>query len=810
MREVGWRWLRVLAVAAIGLGLCAVGVGGATASSTTVHGAVRGTMASGMARGVPHAIVTGHARFEVLTPTLIRLEYAAHGRFENRPTMVATDRHPIASYVSSRRHGVLRILTSKLALRYRLGSGTFGRHNLSVVSRHGHWTARPRWGSAGGGRGNLGGWVRALDDQTGPVPLHPGLLSRSGWHLLDDTDDAIATTSALGFTPRPSQSGYQDGYLFGYGRHYRTALRDLRRLTGPAPLLPRKAFGVWFSRYFAYRASDYPRLLARFRKRHVPVDTLSVDTDWKRQANPLSNVLAGQVLGKTRAYAWNGWEWNRTLFPDPKAFLSWAHRRGLEVALNIHPSIDSTDPKYVDTVGKTGPLTVDQTCTVEQIDPAGQCYVFDLTKPRQLAAYFGLHAPIKAQGADEWWFDWCCDATTADAPGLTPDTYLNMQYTKHIDHHGDRWLVLSRIGSSYQGGDSAAGPGPGIYAEHRWAIHFTGDTCATWRMLAFEARLTADEGNLGIPYVSHDIGSFNGAPAKGKCSAFAAATRAPVAPTMYARWVQFGAFQPIERLHSNHGYRLPWNYPKAADRAAAAALRLRESLVPYLYTAARETHDTGLPIVRNLYLSWPHRRAAYRHPSEYTVGDDILVRPVTRGGNPARARVWFPPGRWVDYFTGRTYTGPMSRTLSVPLKRMPVFVRAGAVLPTQPYAPYTRVASPRHLVLTVYPGGDGTGRLYDDRGTGFGYRHGRFTWTVLRHSVNRSSDVLRIGAARGHYVGAPRRRSWTVRFVGIARPSQVMVAGHPARFGYNARARRLTVRVSRRSTARPTEVVVMR
>src|SRR5581483_115241 len=158
-----------------------------------------------------------------------------------------------------------------------------------------------------------------------------------------------------------------------------------------------------------------------------------------------------------------------------------------------------------------------------------------------------------------WWLDWCCDATTADAPGLTPDTYLHRQYTKHIDHHGDRWLVLSRIGASYQGGDSAAGPGPGIYAEHRWAIHFTGDTCATWRMLGFEARLTADEGNLGIPYVSHDIGSFNGAPAKGQCSAFAAAKHAPDAPTMYARWVQFGALQPIERLHSNHGYRLPWN-----------------------------------------------------------------------------------------------------------------------------------------------------------------------------------------------------------------------------------------------------------
>jgi alpha-glucosidase (family GH31 glycosyl hydrolase) len=279
---------------------------------------------------------------------------------------------------------------------------------------------------------------------------------------------------------------------------------------------------------------------------------------------------------------------------------------------------------------------------------------------------------------------------------------------------------------------------------------------------------------------------------------------------MYARWVQFGALQPIERLHSNHGHRLPWNYPKPADRAAAAALRLRESLVPYLYTAARESHDTGLPITRNLYLTWPHQRAAYRHPAEYTLGDDLLVRPVTSGGSPARTRVWFPPGRWVDYFTGRAYSGPGSRTMSVPLKRMPLFVRAGAVLPTQPYAPYTRVGSPRQLVLTVYPGGDGTGGLYDDRGTGFGYRHGRFSWTVLRHSVSQSKDVLRIGAARGHYASEPSRRSWTVRFVGVARPLRVMFAGRPARSSYDARSRTLTVRVARRSTGRPSKVVVMR
>jgi hypothetical protein len=792
------RAVRLAAVGVVGAGLTAVAVDGSAAHGIVTRGQV------------PHAIVAGDARFEVLTPTLIRLEHASDGRFEDRPTTVAIDRHPVAAYTTSRRHGVLTIRTAALVLRYRLGSGKFTPRNLTVASRRGRWRAHPRWGTSGGGPRNLGGWVRALDNETGPVPLHPGLLSRSGWHLLDDSADAIATRSRLGFAPRATSTGYQDGYLFGYGRHYRAALRDLKTLTGPPPLLPRKAFGVWFSRYFAYRASDYPRLIAHFRRQHVPLDTLSVDTDWKQQLSPLSNVLAGQVLGKTRAYAWNAWEWNHKLFPHPRRFLAWAHRHGLQVALNIHPSIDSTDPKYDQTVARTGPLDVDPSCSIDQIDPAGQCDVFDLTQPNQLAAYFALHRPIQSAGVDEWWLDWCCDATTADARGITPDTWFNMQYTKRIQHHGDRWLVLSRVGASHEGGDSAAGPGPGIFAEHRWAIHFTGDTCATWRMLRFEARVTAEEGNVGLPYVSHDIGSFNGTPQNSKCSPFAAKTRAPVSPDIYARWVQFGAMQPIERLHSNHGHRLPWQYPEPAHQAAAIALRLRESLVPYLYTAAREAYDTGIPIARDLALQWPHRKAAYRHHSEYLLGDDLLTRPVTHAGNPAPVRMWFPPGEWVDYFTGRTYAGPSTRRLSMPLRRMPLFARASALVPTQRTVATAPTRPQHHLLLTVYPGRRGSGQLYDDRGTGFGYRHGAFARTRLRQHRTGSLDVVRIGRARGRFAGEPRRRRWTVKFVGVRRPAGVTVDGHRVHWSYRASTRTITARLGSTPTRRAVQVAVAR
>src|SRR5436305_2016228 len=172
---------------------------------------------------------------------------------------------------------------------------------------------------------------------------------RDGGDLLDDSQTALLTSGAPGFAARPAHAGaYEDGYFFGYGHNYARGLGDLRRLTGPAPLLPRKAFGVWFSRYYPYSADDYRSLLDQFRANGVPFDTLSVDTDWKRESDPAFAPIASTVAGgsATQPYAWDGWEWNANQFPDPKGFLDWAHGQGVNVALNVHPSINGDDPQF--------------------------------------------------------------------------------------------------------------------------------------------------------------------------------------------------------------------------------------------------------------------------------------------------------------------------------------------------------------------------------------------------------------------------------------------------------------------------------
>ena len=755
----------------------------------------------------------GHARFMVLTPTLVRLEYADDDVFEDGPTQTVLSRDlPAPAFTTSVVDGVRIIRTEQLTLRYVQGSGAFTAQNLAVQVPTG--TAAPDW-VADANPGNLGGWRRSLDNDEAAQTLHNGLLSREGWFLLDDSQTVLLSDAPPGFKARPAHAGsYQDGYFFGYGHDYARALGDLRALTGPAPLLPRKAFGVWFSRYWAYSESELHDLVAQFRDHAVPLDTLSLDTDWKLMHDEQGCVIFDQVAGARPRdpCSWNGWGWNLTLFPDPAAFTGWAHGQGLSLAANIHPSINSQDPAFADTQARTGnTLTPDQSqpgCTLLEADPDGQCYVFDWTRASHLDAYFALHAPIAATGIDFWWLDWCCEGSSATATGLTGDTWINSRYAAEHLARGQRWPAFSRIGASYQQGQDGIGnKGAGAFAEHRYTMHFTGDTCATWEMLAFEAQMTTAEGNIGLPYVTHDIGSFLGPPLQTSGCNGTAGHTSHLPDDFYVRWVQFGTFQPLDRLHSSHGDRLPWDYSGDAAASGAEFLRLRERLVPFLYTLGRTAYDTGLPITRPLYLQWPELDEAYNHPTEYTLGADLLVAQIASPDNPASTRVWLPPGAWTDYFTGEQFTGPLTVTRSSGYFQYPVFLRAGAILPTQPDLPTTALASPAELNLDVWSG-EGSFDLYDDAGSGFGYQGSEFARTHIATSTSPAgcSKVI-IDAALGQFPGALAQRSWNLRLIGVAEPVAVLVDGAPAQSAYDAARRTLSVATGPRPTAAPVSVI---
>ena len=233
--------------------------------------------------------------------------------------------------------------------------------------------------------------------EAGIQPLNTdGLLDTAGWRLLDDTQSALWTANGW-IRARPSSGDVEDGYLFTYGDDYSGALHTLAELTGPAPLLPRNVFGVWYSDYTPYSSSTiehalYPQFVAN----HVPLNTLSLDTDWKAPND------------------WNGWEWNRSLFPSPSSFVDWASSHGIDVTLNIHSSIDDNDPELPQAERVAGHTLASSSCT------NGNCKVWDWSSIPQAESNFALQQSFQRQGISFWWLDWCCDDVSCFVGGGDP------------------------------------------------------------------------------------------------------------------------------------------------------------------------------------------------------------------------------------------------------------------------------------------------------------------------------------------------------------------------------------------------------
>ncbi|WP_432974908.1 TIM-barrel domain-containing protein [Dactylosporangium sp. CA-233914] len=600
----------------------------------------------------------------------------------------------------------------------------------------------------------LGGYRRALDGVNGGALTSPGLLYQDGWSLLDDTASAVFDQKTRGVTPRKTTDGkpYQDGYVFAYGKDYQRGLQDLATLTGPPKLLPRWAYGVWYSEYYNRTAADFQNtIVPRFRAEKVPLDVLVVDTDFKSP-----NL-------------WNGWEIDTAKFPDPAAFFAWAHAQGLYTSVNLHPSILASDPQFARA----------QEIAKGKLKPGGcggggkDCYVFDFGDPDQLNAYLSLHDQIRAAGNDLWWLDWCCDQTRSSLAGVTGDAWINQKYADYTSQSLPRGFAFSRAYGSLQAG-GYSNPVPvatGPWADKRTTLHFTGDTTSNWQTLAFEVAYTPGESvATGMASVSHDIGGHTG----GATSPGSEPGSNKLADDLYARWVQFGTFQPIDRLHSNHGDRLPWQYGAEANKSANKFLNLRENLIPYTYTLAQQSSVTGMPIVRPLYLQYPDQQEAYAQAdAEYLYGPDILVAPVTTPGNSATTTVWFPSGSsWTDYFTGRTYAGGTSAQITTDLSTMPVFVRSGGIVTTRTDNVANDQQNPlTAATVTVTEGNPGSSVLYEDDGNSATPAAGTTT------EISYDRHKVRIDPVHGTFAGQVTQRTWTVRFTNATAPTVVSVNG---------------------------------
>ena len=683
--------------------------------------------------GEPHpdAVVAGdHYRFTVLTSRLIRLEYSESGVFEDRASQLAVNRRfDLPDFRVVDESGHLQIITEHVHLSY--DKRPFSANGLTIAMRGNFSAHRSLWRYSVAGE-TLGGTARTLDDADGAVELEPGILSRDGFAIVDDSETLLITDDGW-FSPR--SAGTEDLYFFGYGRSYRECLSDFYGLAGPTPLLPRFALGNWWSRFYPYSQNEYKTLIERFAAEQIPFSVAVIDMDWH-------HVDIESRFGS----GWTGYTWNTSLFPDPDEFADWLHERGLRLTLNVHPADgvqahEEAYPRMAEALG---------------VDPGTEDPIaFDVTEPAFLAAYFEhLHHPLEDRGVDFWWLDWQ-SGSHSKIRGLDPLWMLNHLHFLDSARDGRRPLTFSRY----------AGPG-----SHRYPVGFSGDTVVSWKSLDFQPYFTASASNIGYGWWSHDIGGHLGG---GRDDDLA------------VRWTQLGVFSPILRLHSSSGTfngKEPWRYGPVAHAAIADSLRLRHALLPYLHTMNHRAASDALPLVQPMYYEHPEEAAAYDVPNQFLFGSELVVCPITTPLHPrlglARVKAWLPPGTWIDFFTGLVYRGDRTTWLHRPAAQIPVLARAGAVVPLAAGADSADVAeNPTALEIRVFAGADGSFELIEDGDTASRSDGSART----RLTLDWANGTFTVHPTTGDATVVPDQRDFTIRFVGFTEPGDVtaVASGRP-------------------------------
>jgi alpha-D-xyloside xylohydrolase len=581
----------------------------------------------------------------------------------------------------------------------------------------------------------------------------PFLVSSSGFGLLWNTAGAaVMNNRDRGNVIFTADSVPAIDYFVVVGPSIDTVIAGYRALTGHAPMLPKWAYGLWQSKNRYSTQRELLSVAAKYRAKGLPLDVIVQDFFWWK------------VMG--------GHEFDPVRYPTPRAMFDSLHRMDVHGVLSVWPRFFP------------GTANVEYMRQRNYLVKGADAY--DPTHPEARRAYWTmLDTALLAKGVDGWWLDATEPETDwNDNDNVLGDVTRGMQQlyggsgvqfanaysllTTSVIYEGQRErdstrrvVILTRSGTAGQQRNSA--------------ISWSGDVTTDWNAFRRQIPAGLDFALAGIPYWTTDIGGFGQNPPWGD-------NQSPAYRELFVRWFQYGTFCPIFRIHgTRHNSRLKhdsdegdslsarvgnelWSYGPEVERIVARYDSLRYQLMPYVYSLAWKTTSEGYTPMRALIMDFPGDARVRRIGDEFMYGPALLVAPVTDSGARSRS-VYVPAGGWFDFWTGAEVRGGRWFMAAAPLERMPLFVRAGSIVPMGRAVQHAS-ESWDPIEVRVYPGADAAFTLYDDAGDGYGYERGEHATIAL--GWDDRAKALRIGERRGAYPGMPATRSFRVVKVGGA------------------------------------------
>jgi alpha-glucosidase/alpha-D-xyloside xylohydrolase len=581
----------------------------------------------------------------------------------------------------------------------------------------------------------------------GRVPIQ-WLIGTGGWALFIhqpfgtfDLRGPIAKMTSS--TPLPF-----DCFLIA-SRDPATIMREYARITGLPQMPPLWSFGYQQSHRTLAGPDEVMWVARTLRDKRLPCDAV---------------IYLGTDFCPSGWNTHNGeFEWKKETFPEPKKTIDDLHALHYKVVLHV----------VIEGRHLTG--TVSDPCDSPERSGRTPDASGDVTKgrwpdERTVGCYWPHHKGVVDLGIDGWWPD--------QGDGLDPPSRLNR--IRMYWEGCQQWRPAERPYALHRNGYA----GMARYGAFLWS----GDVYSTWETLKTHVPVAVNTGLSGIPYWGTDIGGFVPTP--------------EFLGDLYVRWFQFAAFCPLFRAHGRTWHlRLPWGWntgelgPEETSTYSGAGrppdaelhnaqvepicrkyLELRYRLMPYLYSAVRTTSQTGLPIIRAMWLHYPDDPAAVARGDQYLWGRDILVAPVVEK-NASSRRLYLPRGTWFDFWSENRLQGGRDIDRPVDLSVMPLYVRAGAIIPMGPVKQYTDEPAEGPLTITVYPGADGAFELFEDDGRSFAYRTG--TWMGLSFQWTDRAGRLSVELTSGSTMRPPLTREIAVRVAGRPHTASMKFSGRP-------------------------------